>query len=96
MLNRLTHTQLLRYAGLFTWVALGIPLVVLPMALSGRRVWPLLWAAPRGLICVARDLGIDQPIWLVTQSDLAKSRRVEAVATFLRGLVHTHKAALSG
>ena len=29
MLNRLSHTQLLRYAGLFTWAALGIPLVVL-------------------------------------------------------------------
>ena len=62
----------------------------------GLAVLPHFLAAPRGLICVARDLGIDQPIWLVTQSDLAKSRRVEAVAAFLRGLVHTHKAALSG
>jgi signal transduction histidine kinase len=28
MLNRFSHTQLLRYAGLFTWAVLGIPLVV--------------------------------------------------------------------
>ena len=29
MLNRLSHTQLLRYAGLFTWAVVGIPLMVL-------------------------------------------------------------------
>ena len=29
MLNRLSHTQLLRYAGLFTWAMVGIPLMVL-------------------------------------------------------------------
>ena len=29
MLNRLSHTQLLRYAGLFTWAVVGIPLIVL-------------------------------------------------------------------
>lgn len=29
MIARLSHTQLLRYAGLFTWVVLGIPLLVL-------------------------------------------------------------------
>jgi signal transduction histidine kinase len=29
MLNRFSHTQLLRYAGLFTWAMVGIPLVVL-------------------------------------------------------------------
>ncbi|HEX4852715.1 sensor histidine kinase [Arenimonas sp.] len=28
MLNRLSHTQLLRYAGLFTWAVVGIPLIV--------------------------------------------------------------------
>jgi signal transduction histidine kinase len=28
MLNRFSHTQLLRYAGLFTWAMVGIPLVV--------------------------------------------------------------------
>src|SRR5688500_12763332 len=31
MLNRLTHTQLLRYAGLFTWAVVGIPLIVLAL-----------------------------------------------------------------
>jgi signal transduction histidine kinase len=29
MLNRLSHTQLLRYAGLFTWAVVGIPVVAL-------------------------------------------------------------------
>ena len=29
MLNRLSHTQLLRYAGLFTWAVVGIPLIIL-------------------------------------------------------------------
>ena len=29
MLNRLSHTQLLRYAGLFTWAMVGLPLIVL-------------------------------------------------------------------
>ena len=28
MLSRLTHTRLLRYAGLFTWAVVGIPLVL--------------------------------------------------------------------
>ncbi|MGH8105389.1 MAG: sensor histidine kinase, partial [Arenimonas sp.] len=28
MLNKLNHTQLLRYAGLFTWAMVGIPLVL--------------------------------------------------------------------
>ncbi|MDX9764028.1 MAG: sensor histidine kinase, partial [Chiayiivirga sp.] len=28
MLSRLSHTQLLRYAGLFTWACVGIPLVL--------------------------------------------------------------------
>jgi signal transduction histidine kinase len=30
MIARITHTQLLRYAGLFTWVCAGIPLVLEP------------------------------------------------------------------
>ena len=29
MLNRFSHTQLLRYAGLFTWAVVGIPLIIL-------------------------------------------------------------------
>ncbi len=29
MINRLSHTQLLRYAGLFTWAVVGVPVVVL-------------------------------------------------------------------
>lgn len=62
----------------------------------GLAVLPHFLGRSRGLTCLDSDLGIDQPIWLVTQSDLAQSRRVRAVADFLRGLVRQHGAALSG
>ena len=35
MLNRLSHTQLLRYAGLFTWAVVGIPLIASLMGNDG-------------------------------------------------------------
>lgn len=53
----------------------------------GLAVLPHLLATPRGLICLDADLGIDQGIWLVTQSDLLSSRRVKVVAEFLREVV---------
>ena len=54
----------------------------------GLAVLPHFLARPRGLVCLNADLGIDQSIWLITQSDLAQSRRVQAVAGFCRDLVH--------
>lgn len=63
---------------------------------QGLAVLPHFVARPRDLVCLHADLGIDQVIWLVTQSDLAQSRRVRAVADFLRSLVQEHKSALSG
>lgn len=62
----------------------------------GLAVLPHFLARPRGLICVDHDLGLDQPIWLVTQADLAQSHRVQAVAMFLRDLVAQNRAALAG
>lgn len=62
----------------------------------GLAVLPHFLARSHDLICLDSDLGIDQPIWLVTQSDLAQSRRVRVVADFLRDLVRLHGAALSG
>ncbi|MDF1671366.1 MAG: LysR family transcriptional regulator [Roseovarius sp.] len=70
----------------FTACASGLGLAVLPHFL----------ARPHDLTCLASDLGIDQTIWLVTQSDLAQSRRVRAVADFLRDLVRLNSDALSG
>ncbi len=62
----------------------------------GLAVLPHFLARPHDLICLDADLGIDQSIWLVTQSDLAQSRRVRVVADFLRDLVRQHGAELSG
>lgn len=60
----------------------------------GLAVLPHLLARRRELICLDADLGIDQSIWLVTQTDLASSRRVQAVARFLREIVSEHRGAL--
>ncbi|MCV6598663.1 MAG: LysR family transcriptional regulator [Mangrovicoccus sp.] len=62
----------------------------------GLAILPHFLARPRGLICLGADLGVDQCIWLVTHSDLVQSRRVRAVAEFLRDLVQARKAHLSG
>jgi DNA-binding transcriptional LysR family regulator len=62
----------------------------------GLAVLPHFIASTRDLVCLDADLGIDQSIWLVTHSDLAQSRRVRAVADFLRNLVETHRSVLSG
>lgn len=61
----------------------------------GLAVLPHFLARPQGLRCLDADLGIDQAIWLVTQSDLMHSRRIRAVADFLRGLVEENRDALA-
>lgn len=60
----------------------------------GLAVLPHLLATPRGLTCLDADLGVDQGIWLVTQSDLLSSRRVQVVADFLRKTVAEARDAL--
>lgn len=75
MLPRLSHTQLLRYAGLFTWAMVGIPLLLnawsFPReAFSGRSLTLdlSLWAAAYlvfglGYWAVTRDLGVRRGRW---------------------------------
>ncbi len=62
----------------------------------GLAILPHLLARPANLVCLDADPGVGQPIWLVTQSDLVSSRRVQAVAEFLRDLVAENRAVLSG
>ncbi|MCV6586790.1 MAG: LysR family transcriptional regulator [Marinibacterium sp.] len=62
----------------------------------GLAVLPHFLARPRGLVCVGTDPDVDQAIWLVTHRDLAPSRRVAAVAGFLRDLVAENRATLGG
>lgn len=63
---------------------------------QGLAVLPHFLAKPRALICLDADLGVDQPIWLVMQTDLAQSRRVRVVADFLRDVVQQNRSALAG
>lgn len=62
----------------------------------GLAVLPHIAASNTGLICVSRDLGIDRPIWLVIQSDLAHSPRIRKVADFLADIVFQNRDKLSG
>lgn len=63
---------------------------------TGFAILPHFLAKAEGLICLDGELGIDQTIWLVTQSDLVRSRRIQTVAEFCRTIVHRHRAALAG
>lgn len=62
----------------------------------GLAVLPHFLAVKAELVCVASDLGVDQPIYLAIQSDLAQSRRTRAVADFLVDLVSRNRAQLCG
>ncbi|MCC4287953.1 hypothetical protein LL250_09370, partial [Halomonas meridiana] len=46
--------------------------------LLGIAVLPHFLAQEAGLVCIASDLGVDQPIYLVIQTDLTQSRRTRA------------------
>ncbi|WP_447893865.1 LysR family transcriptional regulator [Vreelandella sp. GE22] len=62
----------------------------------GHAVLPHIVASSAGLECVASDIGVTQPIYLVSQSDLGQTGRVRAVADFLTELVSRHQERLSG
>ena len=62
----------------------------------GMAVLPHFIAQPKQLVCVQKNIGCDQPIWLVIHSDLAQSRRVRVVAEFLSNLIIENQASLSG
>lgn len=61
----------------------------------GLAVLPHLLARPQKLVCLNRQLGVDQAIWLAIQSDLMRSRRVQVVAQFCRDIVLRHQDALA-
>lgn len=62
----------------------------------GLAVLPHFIARDAGLVCVDSDIGVDQPIYLVIQTDLARSRRIRALADFLTDLVTRNRERLSG
>ncbi|WP_386079195.1 LysR family transcriptional regulator [Vreelandella sp. F11] len=62
----------------------------------GIAVLPHFLALEAGLVCVAGDIGVDQPIYLVIQTDLTQSGRTRAVADFLTELVANNRERLSG
>lgn len=62
----------------------------------GLAVLPHFLARNAGLLCVDSDMGLDQPIYLVIQSDLTQSRRTRALADFLADLVIRNRSRLCG
>jgi len=62
----------------------------------GLAVLPHFLALEAGLECVDADIGVDQSVYLVIQSDLAQSRRMRAVADFLVDLTLQNRERLSG
>jgi signal transduction histidine kinase len=71
---RLSHTQLLRYAGLFTWAMVGIPLVLntwyFPAVEGGEKPPPNMVLALLAYLAfgiaywlVTRELGVRRPRW---------------------------------
>lgn len=67
MLSRLNHTQLLRYAGLFTWAVVGIPLVLSSWYFPDDGVAGPTASVNLGL-WLASYLGFGLSYWLVTRS----------------------------
>lgn len=70
--------------------------VVAAKAGLGLAVLPHFVTLNTGLICLDANIGIEQSIYLVVQSDLNHSRRIRAVADFLIDLVDLNQAVLSG
>ena len=61
----------------------------------GFAILPHFLARSKGLICLDDELGIDQTIWLVTQSDLVQSRRIQAVSEFCRNIIRQYRDELA-
>ncbi len=68
MLNRLSHTQLLRYAGLFTWAVVGLPVVVLTWyvpAMEAAEAGEVI-ARPGAMVIILAYAGFGLIYWLMT------------------------------
>ncbi len=70
--------------------------VVAASAGLGLAVLPHLIARDTGLVCLDADLGVEQDIYLVIQTDLSRAPRVRALADFLGELVIEQRDRLSG
>ncbi|WP_288960276.1 LysR family transcriptional regulator [uncultured Sulfitobacter sp.] len=55
---------------------------------------PHFLARSADLVCVRDSIGLDQPIFLVMQSDLSQSARIRAICEFLREIVAEHRSEL--
>lgn len=62
----------------------------------GLAVLPHFLAVDNGMVCVEPDVGVDQPMYLLIQSDLTQSKRVRTVVDFLTELIERNKDFLSG
>ncbi|QUS36344.1 LysR family transcriptional regulator [Falsirhodobacter algicola] len=62
----------------------------------GMAVLPHFLARDAGLECLESDIGIDQPIYLVMQSNLAQSPRIRTLADFLVEIVSANRTRLRG
>lgn len=62
----------------------------------GLAVLPHFVATDAQLVCIESDIGVDQPIYLVIQADLAQSLRTRALADFLRDLIIVNRERLRG
>lgn len=60
----------------------------------GLVVIPHFLAVDTGLVCIDTNLGFDQTLYLVMQSDLAQSPRIRAMADFLSDLIISNRARL--
>ncbi|PSJ22413.1 LysR family transcriptional regulator [Halomonas sp. ND22Bw] len=60
----------------------------------GLAVLPHLLARGRDLTCLEADIGVEQDIYLVIQTDLSRAPRVRALADFLSELIVANRAAL--
>ena len=62
----------------------------------GMAILPHFIGQKKGLVCVQKDVGCDQPIWSAVHSDLIHSTRIRAVTDFLTGLIKAKNQELTG
>jgi signal transduction histidine kinase len=67
MLARLSHTQLLRYAGLFTWVVVGVPLFVITFYLGPVEGDGAAAPPPRAVVAVGAHFAFGLIYWQITR-----------------------------
>lgn len=53
---------------------------------------PHFLARGAGLVCLRKNIGLQQPIYLVMQSDLSQSARIRAICDFLKDIMAEHKS----